>query len=672
MLLQKEVTMLNPTNTGPTTKGPTAMLRQARNRLLESGELPAENLVGPVVARSWGRSQEAGLAPVGRLPETCHLNRFQLTRAIGRQQELIAHARPVMEYLFTQTRDSGSMVILADDRGILLHTLGDADFLDRAERVALAPGASWNERHRGTNAIGTALAEAAPLVINGAEHYLERNAFLTCAAAPVAAPDGRLLGVLDISGDQRRRHPHTFCLVRTAAQMIENRLFEAYHSGSVHLRFHALAEGIGTLTEGVLALSDAGLIAGANPAAMRLLGLNSADLGCIHLERLFHLRLAELLDWAARRGHEPMLVRHTTQQGEGRLFVRVETSRVLRQVSHPMAIPKPAAEKSAPAPVDALAALDSGCGLVAAAIHKARRVLDKPIPVLLQGESGVGKEVFANAMHNAGPRRGKPFIAVDCSALSENLIEAELFGYAPGAYTGARREGSPGRIREVQGGTLFLDEIGDMPLAMQTRLLRVLQERQVTPLGGGKAVAVDFALICATHRNLKAEMEAGRFRADLYYRINGLTLMLPALRERNDLAALLDRLLKDLLPGRRVEFEAGVAAAFADFAWPGNLRQLVNALRTACALLDDEENRIGWQHLPDDLAEDLRLRRTPEPLMADATENLRDVSAATITRAISQSHGNMSEAARRLGISRNTLYRRLKQADANGRKARSG
>lgn len=655
----------------PPAKGPTAMLRQARNRLLECGELPAENLVGPVVARSWGRSQEAGLTPVGRLPEPYHLNRFQLTRAIGRQQELIAHARPVMEYLFTQTRDSGSMAILADDRGILLHALGDADFLDRAERVALAPGASWNERHRGTNAIGTALAEAAPVVINGAEHFLERNAFLTCAAAPVAAPDGRQLGVLDISGDQRRRHPHTFCLVRTAAQMIENRLFEAYHSGSVHLRFHALAEGIGTLTEGVLALSDAGLIAGANPAAMRLLGLSSADLGCIHLERVFHLRLAELLDWAARRGHAPMLVRHTTQQGEGRLFVRVETSRVLRQVSHPVAMAKPLTPAATATPVDALAALDSGCGLIAAAIHKARRVLDKPIPVLLQGESGVGKEVFANAMHNSGPRRGKPFIAVDCSALSENLIEAELFGYAPGAYTGARREGSPGRIREVQGGTLFLDEIGDMPLAMQTRLLRVLQERQVTPLGGGKAVAVDFALICASHRNLKAEMEAGRFRADLYYRINGLTLMLPALRERNDFAALLDRLLQDLLPDRRVEFDTGVAAAFADFAWPGNLRQLVNALRTACALLDDDENRIGWQHLPDDLAEDLRQRRAPEPILADASENLRDVSAATIARAISQSHGNMSEAARRLGISRNTLYRRLKQQDADrGRKRR--
>lgn len=641
----------------PLPRGPASALRQARNLLLEHGELPTDHLVGPVVARSWVRSQQAGLLPVGRLPEERYLNRYDLARARGRQQEMIAHSRPVMEYIYAQTRDSGSMVILADDRGILLQTLGDADFLDRAERVALAPGASWSESQRGTNAIGTALAEAAPLVINGAEHYLERNGFLTCAAATVAAPDGRLLGVLDISSDQRRRHPHTFCLVRTAAQMIENRLFEAYHSNHVQLRFHTLAEGLGTLTEGVLALSNDGLIAGANSAAMRLLRLSSADLGNLPLERIFHLRLSALLEWGYRRGHEPMLVEHTTRHGQGsdgRLFVRVETNRVARLVTVTHA-------SQLHAPTDALAALDIGCERITTAINKARKVLDKPIPVLLQGESGVGKELFANAMHNSGPRHSKPFIAIDCSALPENLIEAELFGYTAGAFTGARREGSPGRIREAQGGTLFLDEIGDMPLAMQTRLLRVLQERQVTPLGGGKAVAVDFALICATHRNLKVEMEASRFRADLYYRINGLTLILPALRERKDFPALLNHLLEDLLPGRRIALEPSVATAFADFSWPGNLRQLVNALRTACALIENDELLIGWQHLPDDLIEDIR--REPVPIKAtvvDSTENLHEVSAATITRAISISRGNMSEAARRLGISRNTLYRRMK------------
>ncbi|MDD4881802.1 MAG: sigma-54-dependent Fis family transcriptional regulator, partial [Gallionellaceae bacterium] len=528
----------------PIARGPGAALRHARRHLVECGEIPAGAPIDAVVSRSWDRSRVAGLAPVGRLPEEVNLNAFQLARAIDRQQELIAHARPVMEYLYGQTRDSGNMVILADDRGVLLQALGDAAFLDRAERVALAPGASWHERHRGTNAIGTALAEAAPVVINGAEHYLERNGFLTCAAAPLATPDGRLLGVLDISGDQRHRHPHTFCLVRTAAQMIENRLFEARHSSNLRLRFHPLAEGIGTLAEGVLALSDDGFILGANRAAMALLGLGASDLGTTLLERIFQLHMAELLDWGNRRSNEPLPVRRTGYRGgagEDRFFVRVEAGRRALSVAVPLAPATPA---------DTLAALDTGCERVTAAIHKARKVLDKPIPVLLQGESGVGKEVFAKAMHDAGPRRGRPFVAVDCSALPENLIEAELFGYTPGAFTGARREGSPGRIREVKGGTLFLDEIGDMPLSMQTRLLRVLQERQVTPLGSGKAVAVDFALVCASHRNLKTEMDAGRFRADLYYRINGLMLKLPALRERKDFPHLLNRLLEEMAPGR--------------------------------------------------------------------------------------------------------------------------
>jgi transcriptional regulator of acetoin/glycerol metabolism len=617
--------------------------------MLESGEVPTGAGVGPVVARSWSRSQEAGLVPLGRLPDEYYLTPFQLARTADRQRELIAHARPVMEYLHAQTRDSGSMVILADDRGILLQSLGDADFLERAERVALSPGASWNERHRGTNAIGTALAEAAPVVINGAEHYLERNGFLTCAAAPVAAPDGRLLGVLDISGDHRRRHPHTFCLVRTAAQMIENRLFDACHSDKVKLRFHALAEGIGTLAEGVVAISDEGYVVGANRAAMAILGLSAISLGARPLHQLFHLRVPEIIDWVYRHGNEPLLTRRA---GGGDVFVRVETGRVIRPAALPMQR----------APADALSELDTGCEHIQAAVQKARKVLDKPIPVLLQGESGVGKEVFAKAMHDAGPRRARPFVAVDCSSLPENLIEAELFGYAPGAFTGARREGSPGRIREVQGGTLFLDEIGDMPLAMQTRLLRVLQERQVTPLGGGKAVAVDFALICATHRNLKTEMDAGRFRADLYYRINGLTLMLPALRERKDFAALLNRLLEEMAPGRGVFIEAAVSAAFSHYAWPGNLRQLVNVLRTACALLDEGEDRISWPQLPDDMVEELRhpaQRIELDP--GDETENLRDLSQAAMARAISLSGGNMSAAARRLGISRNTLYRRLKQ-----------
>ena len=293
-------------------------------------------------------------------------------------------------------------------------------------------------------------------------------------------------------------------------------------------------------------------------------------------------------------------------------------------------------------------------------------MLDKPIALLLQGESGSGKEVFARALHASGPRRDGPFVAVNCAALPESLIEAELFGYQGGAFTGARREGAPGRVREAAGGTLFLDEIGDMPLAMQARLLRVLQDRAVTPLGGGRPVAVDFGLVCATHRSLRAAIDGGHFREDLYYRLNGLTLTLPPLRERDDLPQLIAAMLAEALPGRAVTLSPALARAFAGHRWPGNLRQLANALRTACALLGDDEPEIDWPHLPDDLAADLaadqrRARELPrEPEVLDGAANLRSQQDATVRRVLDTCGGNLSETARRLGISRNTLYRRLR------------
>ena len=623
-----------------------AALRHARHQLLERGELPSD-FAHETVGRSWRRCLSAGLAPVGRLPEVPHLSASQLARAADQQRELIAHARPVMEYLHAQMPDSGSMVILADDRGVLLQALGDSDFLGRAERVALMPGASWAERYRGTNAIGTALAESSAVTIHAGEHYLERNGFLTCAAAPVTAPNGRLLGVLDISGDQRGRHPHTFGLVQAAAQMIENRLFETSHGASLRLRFHTMAEGIGTVAEGILALSEDGWLVGANRTGLQILGLCSADLGATPIDRVFDLDLQRLFDWGRRSPLQPMLV--DGRRGK-RFFVRVELGR------------RPVAAQAATAkPRDALAAIDTGDERLAAAIERARKVMGKTIPLLLQGESGAGKEVFARAVHDSGPRAAAPFVAVNCAALPENLIESELFGYVPGAFTGARREGSPGRIREAQGGTLFLDEIGDMPLALQARLLRVLQEKQVTPLGGGKSIPVDFTLVCATHRNLKADMDSGRFRADLYYRINGMALTLPALRERCDFTGLVTRLIDELSGRRDIALDASLAAAFAEYAWPGNLRQLANALRTACALLDEGEAMIGWQHLPDDLKDDLKAP-APRVVSDDLPDDLRALSDAAIHRAVSGCSGNMSEAARRLGVSRSTLYRRLRHS----------
>ena len=405
-------------------------------------------------------------------------------------------------------------------------------------------------------------------------------------------------------------------------------------------------------------MSEDGWMVGANRAGLDLLQLSVADLGTVQWQQHLDLSLAELLSRHKRRPSMPTQVR---RHDGSVLFVQVQRDSAAWPGPTHAAPSLPVAQ-----PPDALQSLDTGDVRWRTAADKARRVLDKPIALLIQGESGVGKELFARAAHDSGPRRSKPFIAINCAAVPENLIEAELFGYSPGAFTGARREGRPGRLREAQGGTLFLDEIGDMPLPMQARLLRVLQERQVTPLGGGQPVAVDFALICASHRKLREEAATGRFRNDLYYRINGLTVLLPPLRERTDFAVLTARLLADLNPGREVDVAADLLQRLSQHAWPGNLRQYANVLRTASAMLEPHDNCIGWPHLPDDLLEDLAeaapVVAMQQPAMAQAvacTHNLQALSNVAIHAALDHCGGNMSQAARHLGISRQTLYRKL-------------
>lgn len=642
-----------------TTPSPLLALQQARRHLLEHGHCPT-GLVDERLARSWGRSMAAGLAPTGRamadLPSP-----GDLRQAMAGNHSLLSHSRPIMEYLFDQVRHSHSVVVLADRAGMLMHTLGSPGFIDKAERVALTCGASWHEAHRGTNAIGTALAEGNAVEVHGGEHFLERNSFLTCAASPILSATGELLGILDISGDHRNGHAHTLGLVSTAARMIENRLLVATCKRNVRLHLHREPEGIGSVAEGILAVSADGWIVGANRVALTQLGLHMGDVGATPLAQVLDVRLDDLLSHLHRRPQQPQALR---LRGGALLYAQVQLDAAAWPAVH-----KPTANtSSAAAPDDALARLDTGDARWRAAADKARRVVGKPIPVLIQGESGVGKEVFARALHASGPRRAGPFVAINCAAIPENLIESELFGHVAGAFTGARKEGHLGHLREAHGGTLFLDEIGDMPLALQTRLLRVLQERSVTPVGASKAVPVDFALVCATHNQLMQAAEQGRFRQDLYYRINGLTVQLPALRERSDFVALLRRLLSDLATEQGLPVDVEVApdllARLAAYSWPGNLRQLASVLRTACAMLVEGEDTLRWEHMPDDLVQALEVAplafgHPPDTPTAPAALSLQQLSTAAIDQALQAARGNMSQAARQLGISRQTLYRKL-------------
>ncbi|WP_176748776.1 sigma-54-dependent Fis family transcriptional regulator, partial [Burkholderia sp. HMSC10F09] len=311
---------------------------------------------------------------------------------------------------------------------------------------------------------------------------------------------------------------------------------------------------------------------------------------------------------------------------------------------------RPAAAHGA-ASLSRLSYLDTGDPQVAAVIAKVRKVIGKDIPVLITGETGTGKELLAQAIHNDSPRRDGPFVAVNCASIPETLIESELFGYEEGAFTGTRRKGATGKLLQANGGTLFLDEIGDMPYPLQVRLLRVLQERIVNPLGSTKAIGVDIAIICATHRDLREMIAQNRFREDLYYRLNGLVVRLPPLRDRTDLAVVVQKMLqRETLsgPGRRpLSVAPDVMALFERCAWPGNFRQLANLLRTAAAMVDDD-GEIRCEHLPEDFFDDLRRddahcahdgaaspHAAPDPL-ATGDARLQDVAACAIAAALAR------------------------------------
>lgn len=639
-------------------------LRQARHSLMESGLCPS-GLVDERLARSWQRCIEQGLRPTGRLGAADNLEQHALGVLRSRHHALLAHSRPVMEYLSEQVRGSQSVVVLAGPCGTLVDTCGDPFFLGKAERVALASGASWHEAQRGTNAIGTALAEMDSIEIQGGEHFLERNGFLTCAAAPILSGTGQLLGILDISSEHGRGSPHTLGLVGTAARMIENRLMACDGQRHIRLHLHARPEGIGTVAEGIALISADGWLVGANRAALALLRLSRAQLGSVSLEQVLDAGLEELL---SRQHRQPDAAQPLRRHDGTALFGQLVPDRrtVRSSVVERVAEQQQQQRQQAPQQParDALARLDTGDARWRTAADKARRVLGKPIALLIQGESGVGKEWFARAAHDSGPRRDGPFVAINCAAMPESLIEAELFGYRQGAFTGGRREGQAGLLRQAHGGTLFLDEIGDMPLLLQSRLLRVLQTREVSPLGAARPIPVDFTLVCATHRPLAHEGPDAPVRPDLYFRIAEYTVTLEPLRARADRL----ELLRDLwaAQGAGPALPPAIEAVLAAYSWPGNYRQLASVLRTL-HVLAGPAGRVDADMLPAELrgAASAAKREIPAPGAATSTPapagaaaDLHAMTDAAIRSALEAHGGSVSRAARALGVHRSTVYRR--------------
>jgi transcriptional regulator of acetoin/glycerol metabolism len=616
-----------------------------------------------VIETSHRRSEGYGLCP-GARPDFNPLARNDLSLLVEQNRLLHTHAAPAMETLYQQIVNTHNMVLLTDAQGVIVHSLGDADFLEKANRVALTPGVAWSEERRGTNAIGTAIVEKAPALVHADQHFLAANHFLTCSAAPITDHQGRVVGVLDVSGDQRSYHKHTMALVRMSALMIENQLFAATFEHAITLHFHARPEFIGTLMEGIASFSPGGRFLAANRNGLFQLGLSYSALQSHTFSSLFGLPVAALFDHY--RTALPGLLDLCMHNG-----VRVRGRAELRLGSgvHALTSPK---EAAAPAPLPAAARprrlsglryLDTGDPQLAQVIAKVNKVLGRDIPILIMGETGTGKELLAQAIHNDSPRAQGPFVAVNCASIPETLIESELFGYEDGAFTGARKKGAVGKILQANGGTLFLDEIGDMPVSLQAHLLRVLQERMVTPLGSGKSIPVNVELICATNHNLRERIARGLFREDLYYRLNGLVVKLPPLRDRTDLEIVVRKILSSESEGGPYVVSDEVLRLFRQHKWPGNFRQLTNLLRTAVIMAGDE-GEIGLRHMPDDFLDDIDQSVPAAPLAAAERliangANLEEMELSAIVKSLEAHGGNVSATARALGVSRNTIYRKL-------------
>ena len=609
---------------------PAPTVEQARELFFHQGRDPAAWVAEPI-ARSWQRSQH--------LPWQRHelepIIQGDLDERREQAMRLLACAQPELDGLSEHAAGNGCVVILTDASGLILHEIGSTDFLPKAERIALKPGVEWSEGLRGTNAIGTALVERNAVMVLGGEHYLAKYAQLGCAAAPILDGRGEVAGVLDISGDTVRVNQHALGLVRMAAQQVEHRMLLSGAQGHV-LRFHARPTLIGTPREGLVVITD-GRIAAANRLALEMMGADWAAL----LDRDVQSLLGR--DWGRLEHRRGLLTLPGGRQIAGvveRLGPQVHTATRRRTADAQDATPT----------TDAVAPL----------LAKATRVLDQGVPVLVTGETGSGKDVFARRLHAASRRRAGPFVALDCASLPENLIEAELFGYEEGAYTGARKRGSPGRIREADGGILFLDEIGEMPIGLQSRLLRVLEERVVVPLGGGRGVPVDIDIVCATHQSLEKMVQAGRFRADLMYRLAGFTASLPPLRERADRRELIARLFDELGGvARRLRLQGDTLDALVAHAWPGNVRELRSVLKSVIALAEEGDD-VAPAELP---ASVLRAQAPAAPPVLrseePASESLRDTTRHAIAQALEACGQDVAQAARMLGVHRSTVYRYL-------------
>jgi transcriptional regulator of acetoin/glycerol metabolism len=644
-------------------------------QFIQGGKLDG-GLLRPEIAQAWSRCRKAGIDPfAGR--STRLLGEPELGRLLQARKNLIDVARPFMGNLYQFVASTSFVVVLCDERGYLLEAVGEPGVIQNAPDINFSQGAVWTEEEIGNNGVGTSLFLRRPFQVSGAEHYCRKEHPWTCSGAPIFNETGQMVGVLEMSGPVEATHQHTLGMVVAAAEAIRQQLRVHLRNRELMLLNGHLNNLFMTVSDGVVVIDSGGVTQQVNPVAEKLFKTQAKS--------LVGKPFAQHVDKAGP-------VRELLQSGRTFSDLELNITAHSERVSC-LASGKPIKDEQGHItsgviflnPIHRINKLINrfsgahaaftfddiiGRGpALAKAVQLGIQAAGTASNVLLHGESGTGKEMFAQAIHNLSSRAAGPFIAVNCGAIPRELLASELFGYQEGAFTGAHKGGRPGKFELAAGGTLFLDEIGDMPLDQQVALLRVLQDRTVTRLGGDHPFVADVRIICATHKDLHDEVLRGAFREDLFYRLYVMPIRLPALREHlEDIPLLLDAFLarygpKPLPP----PVDPLVFRALQAYAWPGNVREFQNAVERI--LQGSGGGRIRLEHLPEEMLGPIGTSQSLpgrslgaqfRPLKrAELREVLDQQARVEILEALRKSHGNVTQAATDLGVSRNALYRKM-------------
>lgn len=623
----------------------------------------------PEITDSWQRCHKMSVDPYDGVSHQL-LNADEISALLGAKRTYVTLIRHFMKQLYEFVQGSGFIVFLANKDGCILEAMGDPETLKTAARVNMIQGANWCEQAGGTNGIGTALEIGRPIQVSGYEHYCQKLHQWTCSAAPLFTETGEISGVLQMSGPSSESHPHTLGMVVAAAEAINKHLSLWQRNQELTVANAQLNHLFQTMSDGALIVNADGLVLQTNPVAKKVFGkdlvgapINTIIANFDKLDLIHKPQSCKDIDvvlLTMTGAVEAMLtakpIRNETSGQPGAVVFFNPINKMKKLVNR-------FGGARATFHFSDIVGEHSSLQEAISVAQKAAKTLSH---VLIVGESGTGKELLAQAIHNASTRRKGPFLALNCAALPRDLIASELFGYTPGAFTGASSKGRPGKFEMASGGTLLLDEIGDMPLDQQATLLRVLQDKQVSRLGSERVIPVDVRVICATNKDLLDAVHKGHFRQDLFYRINVTQVVVPPLRQRGDditvlFNYLLQKISRRLLIGPQ-SVDPAVLDSLQHYPWPGNVRELENVVEKMIHAADG--NTLTINHLPSEIVANPGHETQPRASHQTETSNtfkqaLGDQERLLLIKLLQHYHGNVSHIAREMAVSRNTIYRKM-------------